>query len=127
MATETEIAATIWHEARGEGSDGMRAVRAVIQNREKYKCSKCGSNHGLGNWRSTTIFHGYSSTKPNVPPAEERIWQECLSLARSCVADNTGGATHFQRAAFNTRDYQPTVTIKNHNFAREKTEETRHR
>lgn len=121
------IAATIFNEARGESSAGRQAVKAVIQNRVAYACPKkgCGKNHNLGEWRSTAIFHGYATSKPNVPPAEEAIWQECVNLASRTVSDNTGGATHFQRGGFGT-GYQTTTTIGLHKFAREITETTRH-
>lgn len=124
-----DIAATIFNEARGEGPAGQQAVKAVIQNRMMYSCprSGCGNNHGLANWRNTSIFHGYSSTKPNVPPEEQRIWENCERLSRENVSDNTNGATHFQRGAFNSNDFEIKVTIGKHHFAREKTEITRHR
>ncbi len=72
---DLEIAATIFNEARGESSAGRQAVAAVIYNRQNYSCPKCKSNHGLSNWRNKKAFHGYSSSKPNVPQAEIKIWE----------------------------------------------------
>jgi hypothetical protein len=125
--TEIAIAATIFNEARGESSAGRQAVKAVIQNREAYTCPKkgCGRNHNLAEWRNSTIFHGYATARPNVPAAEEAIWQECVNLASRRVPDNTGGATHFQRGGFGA-GFQSTTTIGLHKFAREITETTRH-
>ncbi len=86
--TEIAIAATIFNEARGESSAGRQAVKAVIQNREAYTCPKkgCGRNHNLAEWRNSTIFHGYATARPNVPAAEEAIWQECVNLASRSVS-----------------------------------------
>jgi hypothetical protein len=123
------IAATIYNEARGEPPEGRQAVKAVIQNRMSYKCphKHCGYNHKLHEWRSTSVFHGYSTTEPDVPEAEKPIWRHCKRLAGEIVADNTNGATHFQRAPFNTNYFEPKGQIGRHYFAREKTEITRHK
>ena len=125
---DVAVAATIFNEARGESPAGRQAVKAVIQNREGYRCpfKNCGKNHGLSDWRKTSVFHGFSASKPNVPEAEKKVWDECVQLASKTVADNTGGATHFQRGGFNATQYESKGTIGKHQFARERTEVTRH-
>ncbi len=59
-AYDIAVAATIFNEGRGETSAGRQAIKAVIQNREGYACPRpgCGSNHGLGDWRKPSVFHG---------------------------------------------------------------------
>jgi len=118
---DISVAATIFNEARGESKAGRQAVVAVIRNRTKYSCSKCSNNHGLGTWKSTNIFHGYAASKPNVPKAEECIWDECVEFAKQLqsgtLVDNTNGATHFQRGTFSSTDFESKGKIGAHNFA----------
>ena len=56
------------------------------------------------------------NTKPNVPAAEQKTWQECCNLASGPVGDNTRGATNFQKASYG-KGYRNTAKIGAHYFA----------
>ena len=125
----TEVAITIYNEARGDGEDGMRAVAHVIYNLINYKCpkEKCGSNHGLKSWQGA--FVGHSTTPPKITATpkqnsdDEKAWKFAQSLTLSA---GQGGATHFQRQKWPANKYEDKGQVGKHYFAREKTEETRH-
>lgn len=96
-----DVAITIYNVAKGEGPEGRKAIKALIQNREHFSCPKCHQNHNMKRWRNEQTFHKYTTTPPKVPAAEQSIWRECKMLAGQTVEDNTGGATHFQRGCVN--------------------------
>ena len=102
------IAATIWDEARGEGTAGRMAVASVIYKRAK-----------LGGWWGNTPakvclcpsqFSGWNDGKIHVDLSNERklqIWRECKKIAQDLLDGKfkpTINATHFYNPK--TADYQ---------------------
>lgn len=74
------VAKTLWHEARGEGSDGLHAVASVIWNRSADGQSLrdvCLARRQFSCWNG----------KQNLSAGSGKVWQECLRLARLMVAD----------------------------------------
>lgn len=98
------MARTMYGEARGEGSNGMRAVGHVIKNRAD-KVSWWGtgiSGVALKPWQ----FSAWNANDPNRaviailrPGQGNAVFDEAYRLAGLVIdgtlADNTGGATHY--------------------------------
>lgn len=139
MMSESEIyhraleidtcARTIWGEARGEGSIGMQAVAAVIQNRLKIAKAK-----GKFWWGNSVIeicqkpyqFSCWNRDDPNyrkILNVDQRdpAFVKALNTARIRLDDPTHGATHYHAVGiypFWARNQQPTATIGRHIFYR---------
>lgn len=123
------LARTIWGEARGEGSIGMQAVAAVIHNRLAVSRQK-----GKFWWGNSLIeicqkpyqFSCWNRDDPNYrkvlnADARDNSFAKAIDIARVCLADPTGGATHYHAAniyPYWARNQQPTATIGKHIFYR---------
>ncbi len=123
------LARTIWGEARGEGSIGMQAVAAVIHNRLAVSTIK-----GKFWWGNSLIeicqkpyqFSCWNRNDPNYRKVlnvdkRDTAFAKAVDIASVCMADPTGGATHYHAAGiypFWARNQQPTKTIGNHIFYR---------
>lgn len=83
------LARTIYHEARGEGPRGQRAVGEVVINRVKagFGKSVCGVTRARGQFA------------PGGPIREHDAWQGARNIAVALLSgkgqDITGGATYF--------------------------------
>ena len=89
-----------WREARGEGSEGMRAVLHVIKNRSR----------SPGWWGANIVdvilkpsqFSCFLPGDPNAvkfPASDDAVFAQALDLAANVIAgqdeDLTGGADHY--------------------------------
>lgn len=120
------LARTIWGEARGEGSDGMKAVAAVIMNRVQ-----------KGGWWGNTIeevckkpyqFSCWNPGDPNLHkvqtvtldnPAFKKAYQIAQYAISGQLDDMTGGATHYHTTSITaswSSSLTPTGTIGSHIF-----------
>ncbi len=123
------LARTIWGEARGEGSIGMQAVAAVIYNRlhvSKEKGKFWWGNSIIEICQKPYQFSCWNRDDPNYRKVlnvdrRDRAFAKALDIARGCMADPTGGATHYHVAGvhpFWSRNQQPTAAIGHHIFYR---------
>lgn len=94
ITAEQTIAATLWHEARGEGCEGIKAVASVIVNR--------ADNSGkslVHECLRPKQFSCWNGRKPSVPDnAKGKVWNYCLKIARQMCNDTfvpTIDATHY--------------------------------
>ncbi len=96
------LARTIWGEARGESTDGKKAVASVILNRLK-KPDRFGSTIE-GVCQKPFQFSCWNDNDPNLPKlkvvdSSEAHFAECLSIAKEAVEgsliDSTLGADHY--------------------------------
>lgn len=125
------LSRTLWGEARGEGTVGMRAVASVIWNR--YKISKGRNGYWWGNdivsiCHKPYQFSCWNRSDPNYKrlmavDIQDRQFRSAKDIARLTIEgqmyDLTGGATHYH--AKNIKPYwsngqAPTKTIGNHIF-----------
>lgn len=126
------LARTLWGEARGEGTQGMEAVAAVILNRVKTATAK-GGKYWWGNDIISVCQKPYQFSCWNRSDPNYRVLQSvtekdlhfatAVRIARRAVAgvlsDVTRGADHYHARAVSPDWAQgkvPTVTIRNHVF-----------
>ena len=123
------MARTIWGEARGEGSIGMQAVAAVIRNRlnvSKQKGKFWWGNSIIEICQKPYQFSCWNRDDPNYRKVlnidhRDKVFSKALDIARVCMADPTGWATHYHVSGiypFWSRNQQPTAHIGNHIFYR---------
>ncbi len=78
-STQTDIAWTIWAEARGEGQRGMALVASVIYNRSvernMFVVDVCKQRKQFSCWNGVT--------NPKIPSGPQ--WEYCLILSRGLV------------------------------------------
>ena len=129
--TVDTLARTLWGEARGEGSDGMKAVANVILNREKIAQDK-----GKFWWGNNIIqicqkpyqFSCWNRADPNFRKLqsvgeEDLYFATALRIARRAVIgaleDITQGATHYHSSSITpywAKGRTPLTIIGNHKF-----------
>lgn len=133
---QTEIdtlARTLWGEARGEGHEGMHAVANVVLNRVKVAEDKGGfwwGNNIVQVCQKPYQFSCWNRSDPNYRKLLEvdardlyfataqRIANRAVS---GCLADLTGGATHYHAAGIEpywARGVKPIKVIGHHKFYR---------
>lgn len=105
------VADTIYHEARGEGETGMRAVAHVIFNRAKERnaSSPC------------VIVYEPNQFKYSGRITNTRLWNLAKSIAQNPGPDITSGATYFHNTSVRPSwSYRFTLTFRfgNHLFYR---------
>lgn len=88
------VAATLWHEARGEGKVGIDAVASVIYNRS----AKSGRTL-QGECLRPKQFSCWNGKVPSVPAnAKGKVWDYCQKVAKSLCDGSfvpTVSATHY--------------------------------
>jgi N-acetylmuramoyl-L-alanine amidase len=121
------VAATIWAEARGEGTRGMQAVLNVIMNRAKGDFSKakeiCLNPSQFSVWNNIDNKEEYALKLAN-QQREDETYRSAIALVDKAMhrnlSDITGGAIFY----FNPKKANPswakkmvrTVRIGNHDF-----------
>ncbi len=117
----------LYHEARGEGEQGMRAVAEVVLNRSengRFPDTVCAVvEQGAGNGRGCQFsFVCDGSERRRLEP---RAWSRAQYLARDMLNGApralTDGATHFHAVRVNpnwSRVYEMTAQIGSHRFYR---------
>ena len=123
----TCLSRALYHEARGEGPRGMRAVAEVVLNRaesERFPDTVCAVvDQGAGNGRGcqfSFVCDGSENRR-----LEPRAWRVAQSLAREMLNGApralTDGATHFHATRVSpswARVYELTAEIGAHRFFR---------
>jgi N-acetylmuramoyl-L-alanine amidase len=132
---ETTLALCLWQEARGEPVEGMAAVACVILNRAK-KHGKDVKDVVIQPWQFSgfNVNHAGVSLDPNGPKSltpiahgPAALWERAAVIAKlalaGCLADNTGGASHYFNPAVvqpewaeASRGWKQTVEIGSHLF-----------
>lgn len=122
------LARALYHEARGEGAEGMRAVAEVVLNRvdaEGFPRTICGVVYqGVDN-AAGCQFSFVCDGSDARPIGERSAWSQAQSIARE-MADGaprrlTGGATHFHTTAVSpgwAEVYTRTAQVGTHLFYR---------
>lgn len=121
------LARAVYHEARGEGDTGMRAVAEVVLNRvetDGFPRSICGVVYqGVGN--GVGCQFSFACDGSEAAPLEPRAWARARTIAREMAAGAprrlTDGATHFHTVAVRpnwSRVYSMTAEIGAHRFYR---------
>jgi N-acetylmuramoyl-L-alanine amidase len=116
------LALNMYHEARGEGHDGMQMVGEVTLNRvehPEYPNSVCRVVYQDGQFSWTRL-------KRDPTPHDEELWADALELARLLLNDDIelfdNGATHFlnptivPRLPRWARTYEVVGRVGNHVF-----------
>ncbi|MBK5928576.1 cell wall hydrolase [Rhodobaculum claviforme] len=123
----TCLARALYHEARGEGETGMRAVAEVVLNRTEsaeFPDSVCGVvEQGSGNGRGCQFSFVCDGAERR--GLERAAWARAKDLAEEMAEgaprELTDGATHFHTVAVNprwARVYELTAQIGAHRFYR---------
>ena len=113
------VAETIWHEARGEGRQGLEAVASVIYNRSQNKRIPL---EAVCLARKQFSCHNEGYTKPNPRNELERgILAFCEGLERQMMAGTfapSGNWTHYFNPSLCSPDWGAGFTeqIGNHIF-----------
>ena len=134
IAMEIDVLArTLWGEARGEGSVGMRAVASVVLNRVKFAQKK-----GKYWWGNNIIqvcqkpyqFSCWNRSDPNfkqLQKIDERspYFASAVAIAKFAIRgeleDQTGSATHYHALGIDpywARREKPSAVIGRHIFYR---------
>lgn len=108
------IAEAVYHEARGEGKQGMVAVANVIMNRTK---SRNISPAAVVQQPGQFSYRG----KRNLAFIDKKSYETACSIANDAVnkrlKDNTNGATYFRSGGGSWgKSIKHTVTIGSHRF-----------
>jgi N-acetylmuramoyl-L-alanine amidase len=89
------LALNIYHEARGEGPDGMQMVGEVTLNRvehSRYPDTVCDVVYQRRQF-------SWTHTRKDHTPHETEVWEEALEIAEGLLSDEiekfNNGATHF--------------------------------
>ncbi len=117
----------LYHEARGEGERGMRAVAEVVLNRAesaRFPDTVCAVvDQGAGNGRGCQFSFVCDGSERR--RLEQRSWRRANALAREMLngapRSLTDGATHFHATRVNppwARVYELTAEIGAHRFFR---------
>ena len=124
------LAATLWGEARGEGSRGIAAVASVIANRVAH--SEGRLQFGDGTFKGACLalyqFSCWNHDDPNrakllaldLASAPVCVWTAQQALA-GALDDPTGGALYYKVSTLAWphdwgRETPPTCTIGHHSF-----------
>lgn len=121
------LARAVYHEARGEGDRGMRAVAEVVLNRvesDAFPGSICGVVYqGVGN--SAGCQFSFACDGSEAAALEPRAWKRSETIAQQMANGAprplTDGATHFHTLAVRpnwSRVYALTAEIGAHRFYR---------
>jgi len=117
------IADSIYHEARGEGLEGMIAVANVIVNRmrsSRYPDTACAVVYQYRQF-SWTLYK--SKLQPVLDYGNDYIERIAELALQSRLIDITGGATHYHTAYVNPRwaaSKKQTFVIGQHIFYRKR-------
>ena len=117
----------LYHEARGEGEQGMRAVAEVVLNRAengRFPDTVCAVvEQGAGNGRGCQFSFVCDGSERR--RLEQRAWSRAHLLARDMLNGAprrlTDGATHFHAVRVSpnwSRVYEMTAQIGSHRFYR---------
>lgn len=122
------LALVAWREARGEGSEGMRAVMHVIRNR--VITGRYGDwDHCIGaKWQFSSLTANGDAMLTQWPDSPDPVFAKALILSEIIFDgvddDNTEGATHFFNPHVVMPEWSKTMTktaiIGNHIFYKEK-------
>lgn len=91
------IAKTLYHEARGEGEDGMRAVAAVIFNRCASRYNEVTADLCVRVVKRRRQFSCWNG-KADLPAGRGAAWDVCLEIAREIESGDfipSHGFTHY--------------------------------
>ena len=124
------VAATIWGEARGEGSEGMKAVANVIRNRadslKKSPKDVVLQKKQFSIWNDTTTDNFLNKINKSIlkNPTDGSAWETAQNLVKNYINkkgnDNTKGAEFYHTTSIKPSwDYSKlkyTTTIGNHKF-----------
>lgn len=125
------LARTLWGEARGQGSDGMNAVAAVILNRVRVaqqKGSFWWGNNIIQVCQKPYQFSCWNRSDPNfrklqAVTEEDLYFATAVRIARRAVLDQiddqTLGATHYHADTIKpywAKGKRPSIIIGNHVF-----------
>jgi len=118
------IASTLYHEARGEGIEGMNAVASVIYNRAHQPRWKKLGLAGVCLQKKQFSCHnkGFLSAKPKTV-ADKKAYEYCKELANKMVngsfKSTVGNANHYCTLKCNVywkSQLKNTTIVKNHIF-----------
>ncbi len=126
----TLLAGLVWGEARGESSEGKRAVAWVVRNRVNNPDPKRFGDgwHGviLKPFQFSCFLANDANSRKILNPVEyssATIWAECYAAAAcvyfAAVPDPTAKADHYHTAGVSpawSRGRTPTVVIGAHRF-----------
>ena len=108
------MAEAVYHEARGEGRQGMIAVASVIKNRtteRNMSAARVVQQRGQFSYR----------TKRNLGFSDKKSYEAARSIAygvmNNTIRDNTGGATYFRSGGGSWgKNFRQTARIGSHVF-----------
>lgn len=116
------LALNMYHEARGEGPDGMQMVGEVTLNRvdhPSYPDDVCGVVYQRRQFSWVRLRKDHT-------PHETELWEEALEIAEGLLSGEIekfdNGATHFLNPRLVrhmprwTREFEPVGQIGNHRF-----------
>lgn len=116
------LALNMYHEARGEGPDGMQMVGEVTLNRVDHPAYPDNICEVVYQRRQFSWVH----TRRNHTPHETELWEEALEIAEGLLNDDIerfdNGATHFLNPKLVrnmprwARVFEPVGQIGNHRF-----------
>lgn len=114
------LALCVWREARGESSEGKRAVAWVIRNRVRDPRWPNRVGDVVLQPRQFSAFNSDDPNASKLPKPSAKDWLECCEAADSDLPDPTGGATNYHAADGQSRDWAQedkfTVQIGQHRF-----------
>lgn len=122
---DKEIAArTLWMEARGEGSDGLRAVAHVIQNRGRTAAYVCLKSLIFSCWNAKD-GDGPNRNREHMAalPDDDSMLVMCRSIVDNPGDDLTDGATNYHAVGLHpdwAASMQYCTTIGHHAFYKER-------
>lgn len=79
------VAKTLYHEARGEGEVGIRAVASVLQNRAKNRSGKTDVTHCAAEAKRRLQFSCWNGKK-DLPKGKGDAWDICVKVAKEMAA-----------------------------------------
>lgn len=74
------LAKTLYHEARGEGEAGLRAVASVIHNRAVKRYGKVSGTLCASEAKRKMQFSCWNG-KMNLPGGKGKVWKLCVKIA----------------------------------------------
>jgi spore germination cell wall hydrolase CwlJ-like protein len=118
------MALTIYHEARGEGWNGMKAVANVIKNRVESPKFKGSVKEVVERPWQFSYVHEVKDKSPK----DLHSYKQALIISKRVltgeIKDNTMGSTHYlapkkiKKMPRWAREFERTVVINNHTFYR---------
>lgn len=91
------IAKTLYHEARGEGETGIRAVATIIHNRTLKSNGKVTSDLCAKEAKKKAQFSCWNGKK-DLKAGKDKSWETCVQVAKEIDAGKfkrTHGYTHY--------------------------------